>query len=86
MPLHLVLSDKLRVALEAATPPSRTRRDARLPAVPGRVHAVIGLRRAGKTTFLHQLRDDCDGVPGAAIRGVAVQPAYEWLLAACDGI
>jgi hypothetical protein len=26
-----------------------------LPAVPGKVHAVIGMRRAGKTTFLRQL-------------------------------
>jgi len=35
-----------------------TRRDARLPAVPGKVHAVIGMRRAGKTTFLRQLLDE----------------------------
>jgi len=32
----------------------RTRRDVRLPAVPGRAVAVIGMRRAGKTTFLWQ--------------------------------
>ena len=30
----------------------------RLPAVPGKVHAVIGMRRAGKTCFLHQLQRD----------------------------
>lgn len=36
-----------------------TRRDARLPAVPGKVHAVIGMRRAGKTTFLRQLLQEC---------------------------
>jgi len=35
-----------------------TTRDARLPAVPGKVHAVIGMRRAGKTTFLRQLLDE----------------------------
>jgi len=35
-----------------------TRRDARLPEVPGKVHAVIGMRRAGKTTFLRQLQDE----------------------------
>lgn len=32
-------------------------RDARLPVVAGKVHAVIGMRRTGKTTFLRQLVD-----------------------------
>jgi predicted AAA+ superfamily ATPase len=36
--------------------PATTRRDIRLPAVPGKTHAVIGMRRAGKTCFLHQLQ------------------------------
>lgn len=58
MPLHPVLADKLRIALQTAAPVARTRRDASLPAVPGKIHSVIGLRRAGKTTFLHQLRDE----------------------------
>jgi hypothetical protein len=39
-----------------AEPPALTRRDTRLPAVPGKCHAVIGMRRAGKTCFLHQLQ------------------------------
>jgi hypothetical protein len=30
----------------------------RLAAVPGKAHAVIGMRRAGKTTFLRQLLVD----------------------------
>jgi hypothetical protein len=55
MPLHLVLLEKLNAALGAAPSPAFTPRDARLPAVPGKVHAVIGMRRAGKTTFLRQL-------------------------------
>ncbi len=55
MTLHPVLLEKLNAALAPAPPPHLTRRDARLPAVPGKVHAVIGMRRAGKTTFLHQL-------------------------------
>ena len=55
MPLHPVLLEKLNAALAPASTPPLTRRDARLPAVPGKVHAVIGMRRAGKTTFLHQL-------------------------------
>ena len=33
-----------------------TPRDVRLPAIQGKVHAVIGMRRSGKTTFLRQLR------------------------------
>lgn len=57
MPLHPVLAEKLSTALEPAAPASFTRRDARLPAVPGKVHSVIGMRRAGKTTFLLQLLD-----------------------------
>ena len=58
MPLHPVLADKLRAALAPMQPLARTRRDARLPAVPGKVHSVIGMRRAGKTTFLHQLLEE----------------------------
>lgn len=57
MPLHPVLADRLRSALEPTPHTPRTPRDARLPSVPGKVHSVIGMRRAGKTTFLHQLRD-----------------------------
>jgi predicted AAA+ superfamily ATPase len=55
MSLHPVLAEKLSAALAPADALSLTRRDTRLPAVPGKVHAVIGMRRAGKTTFLHQL-------------------------------
>ena len=55
MSLHPVLAEKLSAAMAAEAPPALTRRDARLPAVPGKVHAVIGMRRAGKTTFLRQL-------------------------------
>jgi len=55
MSLHPVLAEKLSAALAADDAPSFTRRDARLPPVPGKVHAVIGMRRAGKTTYLRQL-------------------------------
>src|SRR6185436_5687278 len=54
--LHPVLLQKLNSALEPVESPPATRRDARLPEVPGKVHAVIGMRRAGKTTFLRQLQ------------------------------
>jgi len=55
MSLHPVLAEKLSVALEPAVATPLTRRDARLPAVAGKAHAVIGMRRVGKTTFLKQL-------------------------------
>jgi predicted AAA+ superfamily ATPase len=58
MPLHPVLVEKLNAALEPAEPVRFTRRDARLPAVPGKAHSVIGMRRAGKTTFLRQLQEE----------------------------
>jgi hypothetical protein len=58
MSLHPVLAEKLSAALAPAPPFALTHRDARLPEVPGnvhKVHAVIGMRRSGKTTYLHQL-------------------------------
>ena len=58
MSLHPVLVEKLNTAVARGAAFALTRRDARLPAVPGKVHAVIGMRRAGKTTFLRQLQDE----------------------------
>jgi hypothetical protein len=58
MSLHPVLAEKLSAAMAATPPVELTRRDARLPSVLGRAHAVIGMRRAGKTTFLLQLLDE----------------------------
>jgi uncharacterized protein len=52
-----VISAKILEARQAALRPS-TRRDIRIPQVPGRAVAVIGMRRAGKTTFLWQLIAD----------------------------
>lgn len=56
MRLHPVLAEKLRIALQAAPPPAATRRNATLPALANKAHAVIGMRRTGKTTFLRQLQ------------------------------
>mgnify|MGYP002335825689 CR=1 FL=1 len=42
----------------AAPQPVLTRRDIRLPAIPGKAIAVIGMRRAGKTSFLWQVLAD----------------------------
>ena len=47
------------IADSLATPvPQLTRRDTRIPGVPGKAVAVIGMRRSGKTTFLWQLLGD----------------------------
>lgn len=55
MGLHQVLLEKLNAAVAEVVPASLTRRDAQLPAVPRKAHAVIGMRRAGKTSFLLQI-------------------------------
>ena len=55
MTLHPVLLEKLNAGV-TAVPAEYTPRDVRLPAVTGKVHAVIGMRRVGKTTFLRQLQ------------------------------
>ena len=58
------LIQKLNDSL-AAEIPSLTRREIRLPAVPGKALAVIGMRRSGKTCFLSQCMADllAAGIP-----------------------
>jgi predicted AAA+ superfamily ATPase len=56
-----MLRDILRVVLadgRTAEPPAFTRRDIRLPGIPGKAFAVVGVRRSGKTTFLWQCLAD----------------------------
>ncbi len=69
MSLHPVLAEKLSAALEEGAPEVLTRRDARLPGIAGKVHAVIGMRRAGKTTYLRQLLNErrAAGAPERAV-------------------
>ena len=55
MSLHPVLEEKLNAALEAGPATPITRRDAALPDIRNKVHAITGMRRAGKTTFMRQL-------------------------------
>lgn len=50
------LSEKLSESLTAAIPESTPRRLFGTLHMPNKATAVIGMRRAGKTTFLHQLR------------------------------
>ena len=55
MSLHPVLEEKLNSALAQGPAEPMTRRDASLPQISKKVHAVTGMRRSGKTTFLKQL-------------------------------
>jgi hypothetical protein len=55
--LAQIIRDKVIVSIEAPLP-SLTRRDAAVPAIKGKAMAVIGMRRAGKTSYLHQCRAD----------------------------
>jgi uncharacterized protein len=64
MALTPVLAEKLNDTLAKPETPG-VRRDAVLPVIANKVHAVTGMRRAGKTTFLHQLRADRLLVQGA---------------------
>lgn len=52
-----IVQEKILAGLEAPLP-TLTRRDVELPALAGKAVAVIGMRRAGKTSFLHQQRAD----------------------------
>jgi hypothetical protein len=55
--IQRTLTQKLNDALVAEIP-RLTRREIRLPAVPGKALAVIGMRRSGKTCFLSQCMED----------------------------
>ena len=63
-----VIRQKIADAL-VFVPPGLTRRDARLPAIPGKARAVVGIRRSGKTCFLHQCLADrlAAGTPREAL-------------------
>jgi len=57
-PLEQILREKILQSVRTPPPAGLTRRDARLPGIKGKAFAVIGMRRAGKTSFLHQCRAD----------------------------
>lgn len=62
--LRELVHQKIVDALAMAPPPF-TPRDVRLPQVPGKAFAVVGMRRVGKTTFLWQVISErlAQGVP-----------------------
>ena len=55
--LEQILKEKLLSAVELPVAPL-TRRDIALPDIAGKAFAVIGMRRAGKTSYLQQCRGD----------------------------
>jgi len=55
--IQAVIETKIQEALDLSAPVF-TRREIPLPAIKGKAMCVIGMRRAGKTTFLHQCRAD----------------------------
>lgn len=58
LPLKEALTEKLAESLAAALPAMTPRRVYGAGSLPGKATAVVGMRRAGKTTFLHQLRQE----------------------------
>jgi predicted AAA+ superfamily ATPase len=56
-PIRDIVRQKLVDALTFELP-SLTRREAKVPAIPGKAHSIIGMRRAGKTWFLYQCLQD----------------------------
>ncbi len=62
--LRSILRQKI-LDFEASPLPAFTRRDVHVPSIPNKAIAVIGMRRAGKTTFLWQVLSDrlAEGVP-----------------------
>lgn len=56
--LKETLSEKLAESLTAPLPAATPRRVHGATCLPGKATAVVGMRRAGKTTFMHQLRKE----------------------------
>ena len=57
-PLREAITEKLAESLAGEFPEATPRRVYGATALTGKATAVIGMRRAGKTTFLHQLRKE----------------------------
>lgn len=49
--MHEIIRQKIVDGVHLSIPPF-VRRDVRLPRVPGRAVAIVGMRRVGKTTLL----------------------------------
>ena len=60
-----VLGEQLAESLRTPPPPHTARRVHGRVRFPGKATAVIGMRRAGKTTFLHQIRGEVEAGRGS---------------------
>jgi uncharacterized protein len=56
--LNALLDEKLADSLGAPVPEAPPRRVPGPVHFPGKATAVVGMRRAGKTTFLHRIRSE----------------------------
>jgi predicted AAA+ superfamily ATPase len=56
--LH-ALQEQLNAAVRELPRTALTRRDLCVPTIPNKAHAIIGMRRAGRTCFLRQLQNAC---------------------------
>lgn len=65
MNLHPVLRDRLEAGLLPAPVAGMTPRYVRLPDISNKVHAVVGMRRVGKSTFLRQVQAERQRRSGA---------------------
>ncbi len=65
---RLVLAEQLAGSLQSSPPAHTSRRVYGLTRFPAKATAVVGMRRAGKTTFLHQLRQEFMTAGGAPSR------------------
>lgn len=69
----------LTEALTNPLPPV-TRRDLHVPGVPGKAFSAIGMRRAGKTSFLSQVLADRLAPREPLPKRVEWRSAVEWFL------
>lgn len=72
--IEQIVREKIATAVETP-PPALTRRDAVLPPITGKALALIGMRRAGKTSFLHQCRGNLVAAGRSANRLPGTSPA-----------
>jgi predicted AAA+ superfamily ATPase len=74
--LKEALTEKLAESLASPLPQATPRRVYGATGLPGKATVVVGMRRVGKTTFLHQLRRERLAAGAARNR-----LPYEWMLA-----
>ena len=64
MMIHPVLKEKMQAGIKPVSLTGITRRDVQLPSIERKVHAVVGMRRVGKTVFLRQIQAEKQQILG----------------------